>query len=108
MQYLMITKVRFERAERGNQDAGGGFLADPPAAPALPLGPFLERALPAQHMPQTRPGWRGDAQMRQIERAQRIELRHREARPEILAGLAHAGANRAAPLHDRERVDRAI
>src|SRR5439155_12016731 len=50
----------------------------------------------------------GDAQMRQIERAQRIELRYRKARPEILPSLAHAGADRAAPLHDHQRVDRAI
>ena len=57
----MIAEMRFERAERGNQDAGGRFLADPPAAPALPLRPLLQRLLPAEHMPQARAGRRGDA-----------------------------------------------
>ena len=116
----MIAEMRFERAERGDQYAGGGFLADPPPAPALPLRPFLQRLLPAEHMPQARPGRRGDAadrlngaphraasgldaqpravifaaqpglgdaQMRQIDGAQRVELRHRKARAEIFAGL---------------------
>ena len=46
--------------------------------------------------------------MRQIEGAQRVELRYREADAEILAGLAHARGDRAAPLHDRQRVDGAI
>src|SRR5580692_8982096 len=124
----MITEMRFERAERGDQYAGGRFLADPPAAPALPLGPFLQRLLPAEYMPETRPGrggdaadrlngaphraaggldarpravivaaqpGLGDAQMRQIDGAQRVELRHREARAEIFAGLAHPRGNRA-------------
>ena len=41
----MITEMRFERAERGDQNAGGRFLADPPPAPALALRPFLQRLL---------------------------------------------------------------
>src|ERR1041384_7969984 len=50
----------------------------------------------------------GDAQMRGIEGAQRVELRHGEAGAEILAGLAHGRRDRAAPLHDLERIDGAV
>src|SRR5258708_2525074 len=49
-----------------------------------------------------------DVQMRQVESTQRVELSEREASAEILAGLAHAGGDRAAPLHQREDVDGAI
>src|SRR5260370_31761706 len=63
-QNAMIAEMRFQRAERGNQYAGSGFLADPPPAPALPLGPFLQRLLPAEHMPQARPARRGGAPAR--------------------------------------------
>src|SRR5260370_40091877 len=99
--------MRFQGAQRGNQDARGGFLADPAPAPALLEGPSLERAFPAEDMPEARPGRRGDTaerldgvphgrsrrldaqrrsapvgpqvalaepQMRQVERAQRVEL----------------------------------
>jgi len=46
--------------------------------------------------------------MRGIEGAQRVELRHGEAGAEILAGLAHGRRDRAAPLHDLERIDGAV
>src|SRR5712692_2828967 len=52
--------MRFERAERGDENARGGFLADPPPAPALLERPFLDRALPTEDMPQARSGRRGD------------------------------------------------
>src|ERR1700674_4522101 len=52
--------MRFERAERGDENARSGFLADPAPAPALPERPFLERALPAEDMPETRSRRRGD------------------------------------------------
>src|SRR5437763_16110000 len=50
----------------------------------------------------------GDAQMRGIEGAQRVELRHGKAGAEILACLAHGRCDRAAALHDLERVDGAV
>src|SRR5215469_9288980 len=133
-----ITKMGFERAERRDQDARGGLLADPPAGPALSEGPFLERALPADDMPQARPRWRGnppdradrpphrnarrldpqsrrvvaaprwlvaEAQPRNVERAEWIELRQRKAPAEILAGLPHPGGDRPATLHERQRID---
>src|SRR6266700_5209516 len=133
--------MRFQSAERGNQNARRGFLADPAPAPALLERPFLKRALPAEDMPEAGSGRRGDPagrldraphrgarrldaqrgtlpvgpqaalaepQMRQVERAQRVELSCREPGAEILAGLSHAGGYRAAPLHDGKRVDGAI
>ena len=81
------------------------------AADRLDRAPYRAAGgLDAQARPVTlaaQPGL-GDAQMRQIERAQRIKLRHREAGAEILANLAHRGGNRAAPLHDHQRIDRTI
>src|SRR5205823_9683981 len=50
----------------------------------------------------------GDAQMRGIEGAQRVELRHSKSGAEILAGLAHRRGDRAAALHDLQGVDGAI
>src|SRR5258708_27929968 len=55
-QRLGIAEVRFERAERRDQDAGGGFLADAAATPALLEGPFLDRPFPAEHVPQAGAG----------------------------------------------------
>src|SRR6266851_3570455 len=133
--------MRFQSAERGNQNARRGFLADPAPAPALLESPFLERALPAEDMPEAGSRRRSDPagrldraphrgarrldaqrgtlpvgprtalaepQMRQVERAQRVELSCREPGAEILARLSHARGYRAAPLHDRQRVDGAI
>src|SRR6266852_2747226 len=50
-----------ESAERGDEDAGGRFLADSAAAPAPLKRPFLDRTLPAEDMPEARPRRRGDA-----------------------------------------------
>src|SRR6266568_7930290 len=112
--------MRFQSAERGNQNARRGFLADPAPTPTLLESPFLERALPAEDMPEAgsrrrrdpagrldRAPHRGarrldaqrgtvpigphaafaEPQVRQVERAQRVELGCREAGAEILAGL---------------------
>src|SRR6266536_2095056 len=109
--------MRFQGTRRGDQNSRCRFLADPSAAPALLEGPLLDRALPAEDMPEARSSWRGDAadrldrapyrrarcldaqrravaagpqtalaepQMRQIERAQRVELGGREPGAEIL------------------------
>src|SRR5258705_2761051 len=74
-QRLGIAEVRFERAERRDQDAGGGFLADAAAAPALLEGPFLDRPFPAEDVPQAGAGGRNDAANR-LDRAP-----YRTARP---------------------------
>ena len=137
-QRTSVSEVRFERAERRDQDAGGSFLLDSAAIPPLALRPFPQRPLPPQHVPQAGAGRRGgtadrlqdlpdltprrldaragrffleprpelgDAQVRRIGGPQGIELRHREAGAKILAGLPHARGDRAAPLHNRQRVD---
>jgi len=49
-----------------------------------------------------------ETQMRRVERTQRVECSERKPRPEIFPGLSHAHGDRAAPLHDQERVDRPI
>ena len=48
-------KMRFQGAERGDQDARRRFLAHPAPRPPLLQCPFLERSLPANHVPQARP-----------------------------------------------------
>src|SRR5579872_7309986 len=136
-----VAEMAFERTERGNEDAGGGFLADAAAAPPLFERPFLQRPFPAEDMPEAgaprrgnaadgadripyRPARRLDprarpraigtrrmlaeAQMRQVEGAQRVELGEGETGAEILTGMPHRCGDRAAPLHRRQRVDRAI
>src|SRR6266851_5998255 len=110
--------MRFQGAERGNEDTRRGFLADPAPAPALLEGPFLERALPAEDVPEARPRRRAEpadrldrtphriarrldakrravpvgtqaalaeAQVRHVQRAQRIELSRRKPGTKILA-----------------------
>ena len=49
--HTTTAEMRFQRAERGDQNSGSGFLADAAAVPALLERPCLERALPAEHMP---------------------------------------------------------
>src|SRR5690348_703698 len=49
-----------------------------------------------------------EAELRQIKRAQRIELRRFEARPKILSGLPHADRDRAPAFHDGERIEGTI
>ena len=57
----MTIEVRFERAERGDQDAGGDFLRDAAAGPALLQCPLLERELEPDDMPQARAAGRSQA-----------------------------------------------
>src|SRR6266576_300288 len=79
-QRLGIAEVRFERAERRDQDAGGGFLADAAAAPALLEGPFLDRPFPAKDVPQAGAGGRGAAADR-LDRAPYRTARRLDAQP---------------------------
>jgi hypothetical protein len=46
-----VLVMRFERAERRDQDAGGRLLTDPAPAPALLERPLLKRAPPPYDMP---------------------------------------------------------
>src|SRR5204862_2161397 len=66
--------------ERGDENARGRFLADPAPAPALLERPFLERALPAQDMPQTRPTRRRDPANR-LDGAPDLPARRLDAQP---------------------------
>src|SRR3954469_20213057 len=122
-------EMRFQGPKRSDENAGRGFLTDAAAIPALFDSPCLQRALPADDMPDARPRRRGDpadrldrppyrvacrldaqngsllaaprpafseTELRQVERAQRVELRGCKARPKILPRLSHAGRDRAA------------
>jgi len=84
------SKMRFEGAEGGDQDARGGFLTDPTPAPAPLQGPFLERALPAEDVPEARP-------RRRREPADRLDRApHRRARRlDALCGAIAVGPRAA-------------
>src|ERR1051325_5197724 len=58
---LLSHAVRFERAQRRDQDAGSGFRADAAAAPTLLQGPLPQIPLPAEHVPEACPGRGADA-----------------------------------------------
>src|SRR3954454_20155770 len=89
-QRMWVAEGRFERAERRDQDAGGGFLADPAAAPALLQGPFLDRPFPAEHMPPARAGRRADAADR-LDGAPYRAARRLDARSGRVPLLARSG-----------------
>src|SRR5579863_6377156 len=89
-QSMCDSKMRFEGAEGGDQDARGGFLTDPTPAPAPLQGPFLERALPAEDVPEARP-------RRRREPADRLDRApHRRARRlDALCGAIAVGPRAA-------------
>ena len=72
----------------------------PPGLRATPRSAPPRCATRARHR-RLRDGRVAEPQPRQVERAQRVELRDRKPRPKILPGLPHAGCYRAAAFHDR-------
>src|SRR5258708_1626394 len=58
---ILLAQMRFQGAERGDQDARRRLLADAASSPTLLQRPLLERALPADDVPQARAGGRSDA-----------------------------------------------
>jgi hypothetical protein len=85
------SEMRLEGAERSNQNARRGFLADPASAPAPLQGPFLERVFPAEDMPQARPRRRSDPADR-LHRTPHRRARRLDAQP------------RAVPLRPRAAI----
>src|SRR5579862_58189 len=103
---VILLKVSLERAERRNQDARGGFLADPPARPALLLRPFLQRTLPTDDMPQARARRRGDAADR-ADRAPHRGTRRLDTQSGCMVAAAGGFIAKAQPrqIEGTERVE---
>src|SRR5712671_6037554 len=86
--------MRFQGAERGNEDTRCGFLADPTPAPPLLEGPFLERAFPAEDVPEARSRRRAHPANRldrpPHRRARRLDAQRGTVPVGTLAALAEA------------------